>query len=201
MISWLAESGPEAVVPLSDRSRGVPLLMEAGRRLGVNLNSGLTVNGLNIASRLSAILPDMPERERLFKVPLSDKFEVVSMGETIVKAIPPATGGIFSSPPIGLVAEAGPEAIVPLSDRSRGIPLWLAAGEEMGVNFRGGNTVDNSYTGGPSNSSSYVGGSPTINITVNGGGGDDRGLAQRIAQAVRDVMSDMQSYEERVAFA
>ena len=200
MISWLAEDGPEAVVPLSDRSRGIPLLMEAGKRLGVNLNSGLTENGLNIASRMSSILPDMPERERLFKVPLSDKFEVVSMGETIVKAIPHATGGIFSTPHIGLVAESGPEAVIPLTDKSRGIPLWMAAGEEMGVNFRGGNTVNNNYTGGSSNFSSYVGGSPIINITVNGGG-DDRGLAQKIAQAVQDVMSDMQSYEERVAFA
>ena len=103
-----------------------------------------------------------------------------------------AAGGIFTSPHIGLVAEAGPEAIVPLSDRSRGIPLWMAAGEEMGVKFGSGSvTTNNTYTGG----------TPIINITVNGNGGDDRGLAQKIAQAVRDVLGDMQSYEERVDFA
>ncbi|MCR4819146.1 MAG: hypothetical protein K5841_09355, partial [Fretibacterium sp.] len=168
MISWLAESGPEAVVPLTDKSRGIPLLMEAGRRLGMPDN----------AWNMIVEAPD-----------IGQKLNIAAH----------ATGGIFSTPHIGLVAESGPEAVVPLSDRSRGIPLWLAAGEEMGMNFMGGNTVSN-YTGGSSISNSYSGGSPTINITVNGGG-DDRGLAQRIAQAVRDALSDIQSYEERVAFA
>lgn len=46
-----------------------------------------------------------------------------------------ATGGILSSPHLGLVAEDGPEAIIPLSGkrRARGIALWEQAGELLGV--------------------------------------------------------------------
>lgn len=46
-----------------------------------------------------------------------------------------ANGGILSTPHLGLVAEAGPEAIIPLSNsrRSRGIELWEQAGEMLGV--------------------------------------------------------------------
>ena len=44
---------------------------------------------------------------------------------------PHAMGGIFSTPHIGLVAEAGREAIIPLEDRARGIPLLFAAMSEL----------------------------------------------------------------------
>ena len=46
-----------------------------------------------------------------------------------------ATGGILSRPHLGLVAEAGPEAIIPLSARvrSRALALWRQAGEYLGV--------------------------------------------------------------------
>jgi TP901 family phage tail tape measure protein len=44
-----------------------------------------------------------------------------------------ATGGIFSTPHFGLVAEAGPEAIIPLSNPSRGLALWQQAGAALGV--------------------------------------------------------------------
>lgn len=46
-----------------------------------------------------------------------------------------ANGGILSKPHVGLVGEAGPEAIIPLSGnrRSRGIALWEEAGSRLGV--------------------------------------------------------------------
>ncbi|MBQ3653609.1 MAG: hypothetical protein II954_04220, partial [Synergistaceae bacterium] len=44
-----------------------------------------------------------------------------------------AAGGIMTAPHVGLVAEAGPEAIIPLSDKSRGIPLLMRAAEILGV--------------------------------------------------------------------
>lgn len=46
-----------------------------------------------------------------------------------------AEGGILTSPHIGLVAEDGPEAIIPLGSkrRSRGIELWERAGELLGM--------------------------------------------------------------------
>lgn len=52
---------------------------------------------------------------------------------------PHASGGIFSRPHLGLVAEAGPEAIIPLANRSRGLSVWAKAGEMLGVNQNRGN--------------------------------------------------------------
>ena len=44
-----------------------------------------------------------------------------------------ATGGIITQPKIALIGEAGREAIIPLEDRSNGIPLLMSAISEMGV--------------------------------------------------------------------
>jgi TP901 family phage tail tape measure protein len=56
-----------------------------------------------------------------------------------------AKGGIFDQPHFGLVAEAGPEAIIPLSNPSRGLALWQQAGEMLGV---GGMALPSSSSGG-----------------------------------------------------
>lgn len=44
-----------------------------------------------------------------------------------------AFGGILTSPHVGLVAEAGPEAIIPLRDRSRGIQVLGQAAKILGL--------------------------------------------------------------------
>ncbi len=44
-----------------------------------------------------------------------------------------AAGGIITQPHIGLVGEAGREAIVPLEDRNSGIPLLMSAISELGI--------------------------------------------------------------------
>lgn len=44
-----------------------------------------------------------------------------------------AEGGIMTAPHVGLVAEAGPEAIIPLTDKSRGVPLLMRAAELLGL--------------------------------------------------------------------
>ena len=46
-----------------------------------------------------------------------------------------ANGGILTHPHLGLVAEDGPEAIIPLSGkrRARGLSLWEQAGKALGV--------------------------------------------------------------------
>ncbi|MBQ5658109.1 MAG: tape measure protein [Peptococcaceae bacterium] len=69
-----------------------------------------------------------------------------------------ATGGIFTRPHRGLVAEDGPEAIIPLggSRRQTGLNLWRQAGMALGATAGGGGV--------------NVGG-VTVNITVDGGSG------------------------------
>lgn len=44
-----------------------------------------------------------------------------------------ASGGIFTRPHLGLVAEAGPEAVIPLRPSPRAVALWQEAGRHIGV--------------------------------------------------------------------
>lgn len=55
--------------------------------------------------------------------------------ETPEQTIPHAKGGIFTNAHVGLVAEAGPEAIIPLSGtyKNNGISLWEKAGYLLGT--------------------------------------------------------------------
>ena len=66
--------------------------------------------------------------------------------------IPHAEGGIFSQPHIGLVAEAGREAIIPLGGQTQGAQLWLQAGRELGL-IPGSSTIVN--TSNPQLSDNY----------------------------------------------
>ena len=66
---------------------------------------------------------------------------------------PHAAGGIFSTPHMGLVAEAGPESIIPLSAsrRSQSLNLWARTGQMLGANqIELAELPDSSDTGGGS---------------------------------------------------
>lgn len=71
-----------------------------------------------------------------------------------------AVGGIFSRPHIGLVAEAGPEAIIPLKDKSRAFPILNQAMQILGLNSQKSGNVNGSV-------SSLSGYSGVINRTQN----------------------------------
>lgn len=117
-----------------------------------------------------------------------------------------AYGGIFSAPHIGMVAERGPEAIIPLSPnmRSRGLSLWMQAGHMLGV-FSGGSTP-NVPVSIPSSSSVNVTlqVSPQYSVTVTVSNPDEvaqmlranhrqlaEELANMLAEAIEDVWSNM----------
>ncbi|GHS88574.1 hypothetical protein AGMMS49957_10300 [Synergistales bacterium] len=136
----------------------------------------------NIASQAASASTDVNQA-----VAISAKYKMLPDG-TMIPIQENALGGIFDKPHLGLVAEAGAEAIIPLTNPSRGIPLWKAAGEEMGVKFGGGNATTNNIKGG----------SPVINITVNGG---DDSMARRVADEVRRAIIEIQERNERVSFA
>ena len=140
-----------------------------------------------------------------------------------------AKGGIMTKPHLGLVAEDGPEAIIPLSDKSRGVDVLMQAADLLGVSFsqpnislqaNNNNSLDNMlssfersndfvrnynqstmglYSG--SNPRGYSG-QPQINITVNSSASNDNdGLADMIARKVQEVLQDIQERNERLAYA
>ena len=107
---------------------------------------------------------------------------------------PHAIGGIFSSPHLGLVAEAGREAVIPLEDKSRGIPLWKAAGEELGYSF--GNTTNNNTR------NNTVSMSPVFNFTINNADNSvSSGLEARLRDIVSQCLTNLQNDYERLSFA
>ena len=60
--------------------------------------------------------------------------EVSRTQQNAKKGIPAyAEGGILSRPHIGLVAEDGPEAIIPLDGSTRAKSIWQEAGELLGI--------------------------------------------------------------------
>jgi TP901 family phage tail tape measure protein len=94
-----------------------------------------------------------------------------------------AAGGIVSSPQLALIGEAGREVVTPVDKPRLGIPLWMAAGKMMGLEF-----------GSPR--SEGVGSAYSPQITINVSGGADEGSVRRIEDAVRRVLRD-----EREQFA
>lgn len=137
-LGLVAETGPEAIIPLSVgmRSRALGLWEEAGRRLGV-----------------SAAIP--APAEQMF----GERRAVTPAGEplfpgTELRAMPKrAIGGIFSRPHTALVAEAGPEAIIPLSARMRprALELWQQTGELLGVMLHASGGIFGNVLGGIKN--------------------------------------------------
>lgn len=127
---------------------------------------------------------------------------------------PHAFGGIMTRPHIGMVAEAGPEAIIPLTDKTRGVPLVMRAAQILGLNTENpasiitqgreminyvsqsssGNTDGNSAVG--ASSMTFT---PTYNITVNGEG--SRSIGENIRAVIEDTMNEIMSRMERVSYA
>ena len=101
------------------------------------------------------------------------------------------------------MGEDGREAIIPLEDKARGVPLLMAAAQELGMT-RGENIIDGFATRRINSGDDIINHSenvsrPVINISVESAEGGD--IAQKIADAVRRVLSEMSSFEERVSYA
>ncbi|MBR1658156.1 MAG: phage tail tape measure protein [Synergistaceae bacterium] len=176
-IALIGEAGREVVIPLEKQSRGTELWLQAGRELGLISNTNITNNYPGQNTEDYNALPQIVN---------AMKFQ-----PEISNIIPHATGGIFTQPHIGLVAEAGSEAIIPLEDKSRGLPLWMAAGEELGFSFGGSSSNSNmSFTF-----------NPTVSVTVNGGEPDSDSKFRRIlSEMFEELFLDFQERMQRLAF-
>ena len=138
-----------------------PDITEAKARI-VNINDAVTQLPPNVTEivndtrAVEVAVRELPERLAPYLEQLKNSQPVVINSSVTGGDIAPtsrflsggfaahATGGIFSTPHLGLVAEAGTEAIIPLEDKSRGVPLWLAAGEQMGLELAGQANIANS---------------------------------------------------------
>jgi TP901 family phage tail tape measure protein len=134
----VAEDGPEAIIPLTKPSRAQALWQQVGSRMGFiteTRNEAIT-NNLRRTSDVSentARITDAKDisetTKRIADVVDITRYQGVGRLST-VKAY--AKGGILTRPHMGIVAEDGPEAIIPLTKPSRAQALWQQVGQMLG---------------------------------------------------------------------
>ena len=140
------EAGTQAISDLAS-SRLLTDFQTVGSDAGFEV-AGLV--GSNIGANSSNVLPGCEQVRSAAASYLSNPIDVTTTANltinwNVLNPTPPisgtasvtrhATGGIMTSPHIGMVAEDGAEAIIPLGSkrRSRGLSLWERAGEILGV--------------------------------------------------------------------
>lgn len=117
-----------------------------------------------------------------------------------------AAGGIMFNRHRGVVAEAGPEAIVPLSAsrRDRGFDIWQKAGQMLGVDF-GDDGSDTSFGGVPfdpfggSPAPAPAANGPTVHIevsatpafSISGDGQDPESIMAVVRSHAREMADDI----------
>ncbi|GHU43905.1 hypothetical protein FACS1894111_10290 [Clostridia bacterium] len=120
-----------------------------------------------------------------------------------------ASGGIMTSPHVGLVAEDGAEAIIPLSGkrRERGLALWEQTGELLGVKpyaeggIAGDAPVVNAPMGGYSDATKHASGGINVPVTIEnvtfeiridgGEAPDTESLVEIIKENVRNLTDEI----------
>lgn len=118
-----------------------------------------------------------------------------------------AAGGIFEEPHYGLVAEAGPEAIIPLDGSDNAFSLWQEAGERLGAFDDAAGELQGPAFAPPEEGSmrtEYVrNDSRNINISINGNGVISAGagmsreaVANYIMENIRDIILDIAADED-----
>ena len=81
---------------------------------------------LDVYYSLNPLVTNAPSTKEMVEAASGKKW-------TNVGVLAHADGGILSTPHLGLVAEAGPEAIIPLDKSNRAKSIWEEAGEILGV--------------------------------------------------------------------
>lgn len=120
-----------------------------------------------------------------------------------------AWGGLMTTRHVGVVAEAGPEMIIPLSNdkKKRAFNLWQQTGQMLGVTAPEENTILTEYSPDKttetvatykssriSNNNYY---SPNISITINGtddrNGSVRRQVKQGIREGLKEIFDDLET--------
>lgn len=104
-----------------------------------------------------------------------------------------ASGGLITKPHLGLVGEDGPEMVIPLTKRNRGLALWAKAGKMLGAQTAPAKTAP-SYAPGTTtsnvSSSVYETNTYSPSFTLNFTGTTDRAAERIIKQWVKDALND-----------
>lgn len=113
---------------------------------------------------------------------------------TTSSVVPHAEGGIFSSPHLGLVAEAGvTEAVIPLDRSQRSLDLYSEAGKMMGIP-----SLASAGSGSGGGTFTFA---PTINVSGNASSEEIKNVLQSERDRFEAWFRDMQSRDRRLSLA
>lgn len=131
-------------------------------------------------------------------------------GSATVTASLHAAGGIFDEPHLGVVAEAGPEAIIPLDGSGNAFELWQEAGKRLGALDEGHLQMAPTISPSPYRENRDGGQGDrasrrSIDININGSGSISAGkgvskedIVQVLMEKVRDVFVNIVTEEALV---
>lgn len=132
--------------------------------------------------------------------------EAKSGAETVKNSGNPrkhANGGLITRPHLGLVGEAGPEMIIPLSAnrRNRGMSLWQQAGRMLGAASTAPSVATPTYTPQSTVSNTTNNRSETNTyapqFTLNLSGNADSTTERKVKQWIKEAMNEMFESMER----
>lgn len=130
-------------------------------------------------------------------------FSIGSAGTAKLNVAKHAEGGILTEPHIGLVAEDGPEAVIPLDGSKRAKSLWQLAGEILGLT---GSKSHNVAVGGNGSSSDPWGQSyviqyqPTYQLYGTASADDLRAANEEDYRRFQSFMARFVKDQRRLAF-
>ncbi|MBQ7154848.1 MAG: phage tail tape measure protein [Synergistaceae bacterium] len=182
-IGLVAEAGPEAIIPLKNKSRGMQVLQQAANILGVNVSTN-PVPGI-ASSFINSYSPAAS----------------TATSSSITDFVSSAKSNASSTSIAGFISQARSSALSSISS-------FISQAKNEAADFisRAGDFIGQRLTFADSehhNSNSAVFGeqAPVVNITINASGQESQSLAENIAEKVREVLRETASYEERVSFA
>ena len=134
-------------------------------------------------------LESSKEREAVKKALPGSGDDQLIPEQTPKKAAKHAAGGIFRRAHLGMVAEAGSEAVIPLRRDERSLGLLGAAADAIGVKERPvGQTIHKTF-------------SPSITVKVNVNDSRATEIGQLVADAVSNVLKNLEKEDYRESWA
>lgn len=106
-------------------------LYKMGNKLSVHISGTSTAPAYQAQKQQSAIQNAKKYVEK--NGPIGTTISRPSTAKPFGSLLGHATGGIFTKPHIAMIAEAGPESIIPHKRDSNSIGLWMKTGERLGL--------------------------------------------------------------------
>ncbi len=141
---------------LSSNVKTAASSMYVGARTSFNALRSSAIS--SVSSMCSTITSRWSAMKSVVSAPITASFSVTTTQTTVKKSVSEgggitkhANGGIVTRTHVGMVGEAGPESIIPLSSarRGRGLALWQETGERLGINVN--KNISNNTTSTVSN--------------------------------------------------